>query len=106
MVDQITAGAGSALRAYRNAGSGSTFPSIDTTKSQKASFSDFMKDAAGSAVETLRETEQVQLRAMNGAANTQQVVEAVIAAETTIQAVTAVRDRAVQAYQELLRMPV
>jgi flagellar hook-basal body complex protein FliE len=34
------------------------------------------------------------------------VVSAVSAAEVTLQAVTAVRDKAVGAYQEILRMPI
>jgi flagellar hook-basal body complex protein FliE len=33
-------------------------------------------------------------------------VTAVSAAEVTMQAVVAVRDRVVQAYQEILRMPI
>jgi flagellar hook-basal body complex protein FliE len=33
-------------------------------------------------------------------------VEAVAAAELTLQTVTAVRDRVVEAYQELIRMPI
>jgi flagellar hook-basal body complex protein FliE len=34
------------------------------------------------------------------------VVEAIAAAELTVQTVTAVGDRIVEAYQELIRMPI
>jgi flagellar hook-basal body complex protein FliE len=33
-------------------------------------------------------------------------VQAISAAETTLQATIAVRDRVVQAYQEIIRMPI
>jgi flagellar hook-basal body complex protein FliE len=39
-------------------------------------------------------------------ADLQQVVNAVTAAELTVQTVTAVRDRVISAYQEVLRMPI
>ena len=41
-----------------------------------------------------------------GKTNVTDVVEAVSSAEVTLQAVTAVRDRVVNAYQEILRMPI
>jgi flagellar hook-basal body complex protein FliE len=46
------------------------------------------------------------LLATAGKANVTDVVTAVSAAEVTLQAVTAVRDKAVAAYQEILRMPI
>ena len=39
-------------------------------------------------------------------ANLQEVVEAVNAAEITLQTVVAVRDRMITAYQEIIRMPM
>jgi flagellar hook-basal body complex protein FliE len=44
--------------------------------------------------------------AMVGKADLQQVVEAVTAAELGLSTVTAVRDRVVAAYQEIMRMPI
>jgi flagellar hook-basal body complex protein FliE len=46
------------------------------------------------------------LRALAGKADVGQVVQAISAAETTLQATIAVRDRVVQAYQEIIRMPI
>jgi flagellar hook-basal body complex protein FliE len=43
---------------------------------------------------------------MQGTLDAQAVVEAVAAAELTVQTVTAVRDRVIEAYQELIRMPI
>ena len=43
---------------------------------------------------------------MVGQANLQDVVEAVNAAEVTLQTVVAVRDRMIAAYQDIIRMPI
>ena len=51
-------------------------------------------------------SEKQSLLATAGKANVTDVVEAVSSAEVTLQAVTAVRDRVVNAYQEILRMPI
>ena len=45
-------------------------------------------------------------QAFVGHANLREVVEAVNAAEITLQTVVAVRDRMIAAYQEIMRMPV
>jgi flagellar hook-basal body complex protein FliE len=44
--------------------------------------------------------------AVSGHTSLQEVVEAVNAAELTLQTVVAVRDRMIAAYQEILRMPI
>lgn len=38
--------------------------------------------------------------------NTQDVIRAISAAELTLQTMVTVRDRAVEAYQEIIRMPI
>jgi flagellar hook-basal body complex protein FliE len=50
--------------------------------------------------------EQASIQGLEGKLDAQSVVEAVAAAELTLQTVTAVRDRVVEAYQELIRMPI
>ena len=44
--------------------------------------------------------------AVAGQTSLQEVVEAVNAAELTLQTVVAVRDRMIAAYQEIMRMPI
>jgi flagellar hook-basal body complex protein FliE len=70
------------------------------------SFGDLLKQAATDSVKTGAESEKQSLLATAGKANVTDVVQAVSAAEVTLQAVTAVRDKAVAAYQEILRMPI
>jgi flagellar hook-basal body complex protein FliE len=51
-------------------------------------------------------SEAAATQAVIGQANLQDVVEAVNAAEVTLQTVVALRDRMISAYQEIIRMPI
>src|ERR1700753_1462745 len=97
-----------ALNAYANAAkslaAGNTAAGSDAA--QGDSFSDLLKKAATEAVKAGDVSEKQSLMATAGKANVTDVVEAVSSAEVTLQAVTAVRDKVVSAYQEILRMPI
>jgi flagellar hook-basal body complex protein FliE len=62
--------------------------------------------AGRSSIGTLKAGEQASLRALAGKADVAQVVQAVSAAEVTLQTAVAVRDRVVGAYQEIIRMQI
>lgn len=53
-----------------------------------------------------RNAEAQGLAAISGRADVVDVVTAVSAAESTLETVLAVRDQVIQAYQEILRMPI
>jgi flagellar hook-basal body complex protein FliE len=98
-----------ALAAYANAakslaGAGDTAAGADAAPG--SSFSDLLKQAGTESVKAGDASEKQSLMATAGKANVTDVVEAVSSAEVTLQAVTAVRDRVVGAYQEILRMPI
>ena len=70
-------------------------------------------DNAGLAFEAIRklasvidESEKQSMSLMTGTADPHSVVEAIAAAELAIETAVTVRDKVVEAYQELLRMPV
>lgn len=69
-------------------------------------FASFFRSLAHQSVATLNESEQASIQGLEGKLDAQSVVEAVAAAELTLQTVTAVRDRVIEAYQELIRMPI
>lgn len=69
-------------------------------------FSDFLKSKAAESIDTLRTSEQISAKAITGEADVTDVVQAVTAAELTLQTVVSVRDRLVSAYQEIMRMPI
>jgi flagellar hook-basal body complex protein FliE len=69
-------------------------------------FEAFLKGEVEGAAKDLAAGEARSVQAVTGRADLQQVVEAVTAAELSLQKVTAVRDRVIAAYQEIMRMPV
>jgi flagellar hook-basal body complex protein FliE len=55
---------------------------------------------------SLQAGEAKAVEALTGKASLQDVVEAVTEAELSLQKMTAVRDRVISAYQEIMRMPI
>jgi flagellar hook-basal body complex protein FliE len=105
----ITPSLGQAARLYAQNklfGQGLTNGPSQSANVSGPTFGEFMKDVANASIETLRRSEAVSIAGTKGKASAQQVVEAVMAAEVTLQSAIAIRDKMVQAYQEILRMPV
>ena len=69
-------------------------------------FGDLLKQAVDGAVGDLKQGEAMSLKAATGKADITEVVTAMSYAEMTLQTVTAVRDRVISAYQDILRMPI
>lgn len=63
-------------------------------------------DAATGALNTLVEGEQTAKAMMAGKADAHSVVEALAATEMALEAAVSIRDKVVEAYQEILRMPI
>jgi len=70
------------------------------------SFSSVLRDVAADAVNTARASEQTAAAGLRGELDTQAVVEATLQLETTLSVAVSMRDKFVQAYQEILRMPL
>jgi flagellar hook-basal body complex protein FliE len=71
-----------------------------------ASFSDMLADATRNASGALEKSEAMGIKAIGGEAGLTDVVTAVSSAEVTVRTVVAVRDRMLQAYQEIMKMPI
>ncbi len=69
-------------------------------------FAGLVRDAVQSTTESLRQGETMSAAAVAGSADLTSIVTAVTNAELTLQTVVAVRDRVIQAYQEIVRMPI
>lgn len=69
-------------------------------------FGAMVQDAAQSTISQLRGAEQQSARAIAGRGDLNQVVMAVANAEVTLQTAVAVRDRVIQAYMDIVRMPI
>ena len=61
---------------------------------------------AGDAVSAVKQGERVSIQSLSNEAGVVDIVTAVSNAEVTLETVVALRDRVVQAYQEILRMPI
>lgn len=72
----------------------------------QVSFSDMMAQVATSSIDTLKAGEAASIAGIQGKASVQQVVEAVMSAEQTLQTAIAIRDKVVAAYQEIARMAI
>jgi len=70
------------------------------------SFGQLMKQATLDSIETVHAGEKASADAVLGKADLTDVVEAMTQAELTLQTVSAVRDRMLNAYQEIMRMPI
>ena len=60
----------------------------------------------GSFAETLAKGEQIAKSAMTGGADPHALVQALAASELAVETAVTVRDKVVEAYQEILRMPI
>lgn len=70
------------------------------------SFAAVLADMASQAVDTMQHAEQVSIKALQGDADTREVVDAVMSAEQALQAAVAIRDKIVSAYMEISRMSI
>jgi flagellar hook-basal body complex protein FliE len=71
------------------------------------SFGDILKGFVNQAVDSQKVAESMTMAAANGdSVALQDVVQAVSKAELTLQTLVTVRDKAVDAYQQIMQMPV
>jgi flagellar hook-basal body complex protein FliE len=70
------------------------------------SFAAVLKDAIGSVAEMGRKSDAQTSAAATGKANIVDVVTAVSETEVAIDAVVAVRDRVIAAYEDIMKMPI
>lgn len=69
-------------------------------------FASMIGGAAQSAINTLHQAEQVTTSGIAGKSDTQEVVQALSNAELTMQAVVAVRDKVLSAYNDIMHMSI
>lgn len=102
-IDKLNPAAAASVYANSLKGAGSG-PGI--SGGDGASFGDLIRKAAVDSIDTMHRGEKMSADAVIGKANLTDVVEAVTAAEMTLNTVMAMRDRMLGAYQEIMRMPI
>ena len=70
------------------------------------SFSSVLKDAMGAVVDAGKKSDGQAQSLAAGKANVVDVVTAVAETEVAIDALVAVRDKVIQSYEEIMRMPI
>lgn len=95
-----------AANAYAAAAGRLAEPGMPPRDVRTGSFAEALERAARDTIGTVRQGEMMSAAAVIGKADLTDVVAAVTSAEMTVQTVVAVRDRVIQAYQEILRMPI
>lgn len=97
-----------ALKAYDAAlrDFGAEKPAAAAAAPTGPSFADMIGEGLQSAVEASHHAEEMSLKGIAGQAELTDVVTAVNNAEIMLQTVVTVRDRVLQAYQDVMRMPI
>jgi flagellar hook-basal body complex protein FliE len=70
------------------------------------SFGDLLSEGATNTMERLRGSEKLSFDALQGKAETREVVDAIMTAEQSLQAAIAIRDKIVSSYLEVSRMAI
>ena len=94
-----------AANLYKNTANIATSGVSSGTEDQ-VSFGSLFKAGLEKVVETQKASEKISADAVQGKAAVTDVVQAVTEAEVTVQTAVAVRDRVINAYQEIMRMPI
>ena len=97
-----------AIAAYNKAAGIADAPSAggEEGAGKAADFASMVQDALGKAIQGGKEAEVTSAQNLAGKGELVDVVTALTAAETTLDTIVAVRDRVIQAYQEISRMPI
>lgn len=79
---------------------------VGTPKVNGQSFTELMKQVATEGIERTNTSELQGTKSLNKSTDVVDVVTAVTNAEVTLETAIAVRDRIIQAYQSIIRMPI
>jgi flagellar hook-basal body complex protein FliE len=94
--------------AAKVASAGATESAAQSAAAQglNGSFSDALASAVKDAANTMHAGEAAATQGAAGKGDVVQVVNAVTAAELTLETVVAIRDRVISAYQDIMKMPI
>lgn len=82
------------------------YKSVDSGTATGADFGGVLQRAIQGTVDANQQAEALSAQAISGGGNLTEVVAAVSKAELALQTVTTIRDRVVQAYQDIMKMPI
>ncbi len=95
-----------AINAYSQAAKSGQDGTMDARDVAGPSFGDIMASGLEKAIEVQKTSEKVSADAVLGKADLTDVVQAVNNAEVTIDLVVSIRDKVIEAYETIMRMPI
>ena len=96
-----------AVNAYNRAARGEpAHTEKSASDTQQGEFVDLVKSAIKEAVRIGERSESLSIQGISDKADVSKVVTAVSEAELTLQTVVTVRDKVLEAYKEIMRMPI
>lgn len=106
-MSNVDVGIANAINAYNSAARGES-RTADAGNAGVANddFATLVRSAIDEAVKIGERSENLSINAINDRADLSQVVTAVAEAEVTLQTVVTVRDKVLEAYKEIIRMPM
>jgi flagellar hook-basal body complex protein FliE len=101
----MIANIGQAIAAYTQVAAAKE-PAASGASPGGGGFAGMLVGAMRSAAESVATGEAVSMQAIAGQASLNEVVTAVTEAEVALQTVVAVRDKVIQAYNDIIKMPI
>ena len=99
-----------AIAAYSNAArsfqTGGDSAKTEAVSGAGSDFASLLREGARNAIDSGKKSEEMAKQAIAGKADVRDVVAAVNNAELTLQTVVAVRDKVINAYSDILKMPI
>ena len=95
-----------AAAAYANTASRGAGQGLEARDQPDSGFASMVRDSLEAAAGAGQASDRMTAQALAGQADVNDVVLAVSNAELTLQMVVGIRDRVIQAYQEIVRMPI
>lgn len=92
------------MKIMQNKSASISSPNVSGTSG--SSFGDMVSEAAKSALNNIKNSENVSAQAIMGKASLTDVVTAVNSADIALKSIVAIRDKAINAYQDILKMPI
>ncbi len=102
----INDASGAYLNALKQIKGGDVGGVDNSAKAGSSEFADMVKNSLEGAIESQKKSEQVSAAAIAGDADMTDVLQAINDAEMALNTVLAIRDKVIQAYEEVIRTPI
>ena len=102
----VAANAYASLSRIMNSAGGGAADIGKATESGGPSFGALLKDTLGSVMEAGKKSDAQTIAAASGKSNVMDVVTAVAETDVAVSTLVSVRDRVIQAYEDIMKMPI